>query len=317
MSISDDVALTRQGAWARRHSLSFDGGGVRGYSSLLILQKLIAKIKDIEVKHSESATSSYHPELYNKPFNSSRNSGNGNIVSSHQAREDTHRYLPCHYFDFIAGTSTGGLIAIMLARLRMPVDDAIEVFEDLSKEVFSGSRAPVWLPWIYTYNHRKLERVVKKIVDKRIPTIDPNWSKREKEFFTELTGICNCIVVANGKTKQAHTPYIFRSYISPQTTGDRKRTAGYIRNPGVRDHYPIWQVARATSAAPGYLREMHIEGRDFIDGAIGFNNPTEELYDEVEYLYGAKANSLILSIGTGLHEPRSFGGPIGVVADAL
>jgi hypothetical protein len=78
-------------------------------------------------------------------------------------------------------------------------------------------------------------------------------------------------------------------------------------------------VARATSAAPGYFREMHIEGREFIDGAIGFNNPTEELCDEVEYLYGAKANSLILSIGTGIHEHSSlkFGGPVGVIADAL
>jgi len=75
-------------------------------------------------------------------------------------------------------------------------------------------------------------------------------------------------------------------------------------------------VARATLAAPGYLREMHIEGREFIDGEIRLGNPTEELYDEVEYLYGTKANSLILSIGTGLDEPRSsiFGG---VLADAL
>ena len=79
----------------------------------------------------------------------------------------------------------------MLARLRMSVDDALKVFEKMSEEVFSAPRAPVWFPWIYTYNHRKLERVIKKIVDRYIPIADPNWSTREKEFFTELTGICN------------------------------------------------------------------------------------------------------------------------------
>jgi hypothetical protein len=70
-------------------------------------------IKDIEVKHTDSATSSYYPEPYKEPFNSSQNSRTGieeagHIMNSHEAGEDTRRYLPCHYFDFIAGSSTGG-----------------------------------------------------------------------------------------------------------------------------------------------------------------------------------------------------------------
>lgn len=83
------------------------------------------------------------------------------------------------------------LIAIMLARLRMSVVEAQNVFKDMSKTVFSGARAPVWFPVIYTYNHRKLEKVVKSVVDGRIPTSDPNWSTKEKSFFSELNGICN------------------------------------------------------------------------------------------------------------------------------
>ncbi|KAJ7827165.1 hypothetical protein B0H14DRAFT_1240272 [Mycena olivaceomarginata] len=60
---------------------------------------------------------------------------------------------PCDYFDLIGGTGTGGLIALMLGRLRMSVEDAIKAYGELSKEVFShvkpqavlgGSRLPSW-----------------------------------------------------------------------------------------------------------------------------------------------------------------------------
>ncbi|KAH6985445.1 hypothetical protein EDB80DRAFT_732628, partial [Ilyonectria destructans] len=43
---------------------------------------------------------------------------------------------PCDYFDMIGGTSTGGLIAIMLGRLRMTVDECITAYTSLSDKVF-------------------------------------------------------------------------------------------------------------------------------------------------------------------------------------
>lgn len=43
---------------------------------------------------------------------------------------------PCEYFDMIGGTSTGGLIAIMLGRLQMTVDECIEAYTCLSDKVF-------------------------------------------------------------------------------------------------------------------------------------------------------------------------------------
>ena len=61
--------------------LSLDGGGVRGLSSLLILREIML---DIETRMRVDAT----PK-------------------------------PCEYFDLIGGTSTGGLIAIMLGILGM------------------------------------------------------------------------------------------------------------------------------------------------------------------------------------------------------
>lgn len=47
---------------------------------------------------------------------------------------------PCDYFDMIAGTSTGGLIAIMLGRLQMTVDECITAYTSLCNNVFKKKR---------------------------------------------------------------------------------------------------------------------------------------------------------------------------------
>jgi patatin-like phospholipase/acyl hydrolase len=67
--------------------LSFDGGGVRGISSLYILKEVMAQIKRQQ-------------RVSNEP-------------------ERMPPLRPCDVFDLICGTSTGGLIAIMLGRLEM------------------------------------------------------------------------------------------------------------------------------------------------------------------------------------------------------
>lgn len=61
--------------------LALDGGGVRGLSSLMVLEAIMKKIQ-------------LEQGLDEVPY-------------------------PCAYFDLICGTSTGGLIALMLGRLRM------------------------------------------------------------------------------------------------------------------------------------------------------------------------------------------------------
>jgi len=78
--------------------LALDGGGVRGLSSLLILERLMQEVQRIMEERGEARQSAKPP-------------------------------LPCEYFDLICGTSTGGLIAIMLGRLRMvrPLNSSVDV----------------------------------------------------------------------------------------------------------------------------------------------------------------------------------------------
>jgi hypothetical protein len=73
------------------------------------------------------------------------------------------------------------------------------------------------------------------------------------------------------------------------------------RNPGPAHNLPIWQVARATTAAPLYFSPVKIGNRRFGDGAFGTNNPAIETYWEVRKMHGGSKNTikLLLSIGTG------------------
>lgn len=72
-----------------------DGGGVRNYWSLLALQALMREAAVHEKRLDESSRSSFDP--CHTP------------ESLSQLSPDSFTpYLPCHYFDYIAGTSTGG-----------------------------------------------------------------------------------------------------------------------------------------------------------------------------------------------------------------
>ena len=54
---------------------------------------------------------------------------------------------PCDYFDLIAGTGTGGLIAIMLGRLRMNTRDCMRVYVQMTKKVFETDKTIAGIPY--------------------------------------------------------------------------------------------------------------------------------------------------------------------------
>ena len=296
--------------WDQKAILSLDGGGIRGYSALLIIQEIMEAIKRIETSYCEGsdgpAESSYHP-LSSDPQNIM-----GTRVPDGLSRESA-KWLPCHYFDYMAGTSTGGLISIMLGRLRMNVDDCITEYKTLGGKVFGHSRwfhlrSPLWWPRD-KYNHKVLEDVVKDVVKRRAPRID-TFPGGQNFSFDENR--CRTVVVSFQQTKEKmglEKPYIFRTYKNLHLDEDPERTEEkpLVRNPGEAQDIPIWQVARATSAAPTYFKPMEIDGLSYIDGGFGANNPCSEIVDEVRILNNHATNcvSTVVSIGTGKDKSSS------------
>lgn len=74
---------------------------------------------------------------------------------------------PCDYFDMIGGTSTGGLIAIMLGRMRLTVDECILAYNELAPRVFTKVHHRIKLRNGETqgrFDHVALEREVKALL---------------------------------------------------------------------------------------------------------------------------------------------------------
>ncbi|KAH8724475.1 acyl transferase/acyl hydrolase/lysophospholipase [Phaeosphaeriaceae sp. PMI808] len=91
--------------------LSLDGGGVRGLSSLMVLDDLMENIA-LEEKRLKRRAQNDHTPL-----------------------------RPCDYFDLIGGTSTGGIIAILLSRLRLDCKQCISIYTKLAEEIFKHDRS--------------------------------------------------------------------------------------------------------------------------------------------------------------------------------
>lgn len=73
-------------------NIQTDGGGIRGYVSLRIMEALMAEVGIREQKEDAQL----------------RNILGHGSYDSEQDPLTTRAPLPCHYFDYIVGTSTGG-----------------------------------------------------------------------------------------------------------------------------------------------------------------------------------------------------------------
>jgi hypothetical protein len=72
---------------------------------------------------------------------------------------------PADHFDLICGTGTGGLIAIMLGRLRLDLETCKEVYVRMTRKVFETDKTIAGIPYRSTlFKASKLEEAIKECV---------------------------------------------------------------------------------------------------------------------------------------------------------
>ncbi|KAF2238224.1 FabD/lysophospholipase-like protein [Viridothelium virens] len=337
VSIPGDQDRIVPRAWKQRNLLSLDGGGIRGVWSLLALEKLMDCIESEERKSDgrEIAEDSFHPKKFPKnvslgPFLEDdlvRESG-----GDHKTWKASRRYLPCHYFDYICGSSTGALIAIMLGRLRMSVADCLHEYETLAGKVFGKPNFlnELRIPLINRtkYNCEVLRKVFADVVARHKEESDAE----EPLMHSERRGLCRTCVIATrtkgGKGGTIKEEIIISSYDPMKSTwradllqahsmGKGKDTTEFNQlhlsrhtshnepHTGETTNWPIWRVARAATAAPFYFDPVNSESQDFVytDGGLKeSNNPTKKGVGEIKLNHGQKSVGIVVSVGTARGE---------------
>jgi patatin-like phospholipase/acyl hydrolase len=178
------------------------------------------------------------------------------------------------HFDLIAGTSTGGIIALGLGARIKPVD-IVGFYAEQGPHVFRGPRAMRFVLGLFRarYNGRALRRAVNDVFGDL--TLEQSKSRLVIPSFNLDEGGVHIF-----KTK--HDERFKRDY--------RNRMAA---------------AAVATSAAPTYLPAFQLGHSYLIDGGVWANNPTTVAITEAVSVIKVPLDAIrVLSIGTTFELPK-------------
>lgn len=198
-------------------------------------------------------------------------------------------FVLADYFDYLAGTSTGAIIAAGLA-IGMSADELRTLYVRHGVEMFD--RAAITKRFRYRYDSTRLKGLLQRSFG------------AETTFGDDRLRTLLMMVLRNATTD------------SPWPLSNNPRAK--FNQPGLPGNnlqLPLWQLVRASTAAPTYFPPESVLIGDhkfvFVDGAMTtYNNPAFQLFLMATldvYELGWKADEqelLLVSVGTGTN-PRA------------
>ncbi|KAK9413097.1 hypothetical protein SUNI508_12082 [Seiridium unicorne] len=296
--------------------LSLDGGGVRGYSMIIILQ-----------------------ELMHRTY----------VETEGKAPRRDQIPKPCDHFDLIVGSGTGGLIAIMLGRLRLDLETCKELYVRMTRMVFQTDKTIVGIPYRSTlFKASMLEQAIKEAVREHTaseaegndgtgtstgsgyPLSASSRSSAASSSVRRHTSNASVVSFsARSPTAQMARPAFRGGYGDPNAKlyderENRTKTAvtAYYKGtpkggePALLRSYDsrkepapeydckIWEAGRATSAVGLAFKPIRVGQSLFHDDGGGAFNPSPTALDEATVNeWPGREVGVFISIGTG-RRPR-------------
>ncbi len=199
------------------------------------------------------------------------------------ARLEEHLEHPTgHYFDLIAGTSTGGIIAIGLG-LGLSAADILKLYVEEGPAIFDQEHGTVE-NWI----RAKLRGAAHLLVTKH--SSEPLRRALENVLGRRKLGESRTRLVIPAWHPVLERVYIYKTAHHPRLETDFKQ--------------PAIDAAMATAAAPTFLKpHVTASAVELVDGGVWANNPIGVAAIEAIGMLGWPGDRLkILSIGT-INEP--------------
>jgi patatin-like phospholipase/acyl hydrolase len=229
----------------QRKLLACDGGGIRGIISIEILARIEEELR--------------------------KSSGNPKLVLS-------------DYFDYVAGTSTGAIIATLVA-LGFDTDKMREFYLKSGAEMFEKAR--LWERFKTKFHNDNLSRMLQDIIG------------ADTSFGSNKLQTLLMIVLRNATTD---SPWPLSN--NPKAKFNLPGTSG--RNTDL----PLWQIVRASTAAPIYFppEVIKVDPHEFIfvDGGVTmYNDPAFQLFlmattEPYRLCWPTgEEKMLLISVGTG------------------
>ncbi|KAL4808132.1 FabD/lysophospholipase-like protein [Aspergillus unguis] len=200
---------------------------------------------------------------------------------------------PCDFFDLIGGSGSGGLLAIMLGRLKMDIDQCIIGYTRLCKHVFGKGKKRLSLTEL-TRSGKKPKHEAKRI-EYALKSILKELGHEDRDILLQDVDL-SCRVVAFATDASTHKLVPLSSYPSKYCPNELYKST------------KTWEAGAASFANASLFDPVPLGStptrRRFTDATNQANNPIREVWIEAKNVWRLTTLEsqlrCLVSIGTGL-----------------